>query len=171
MQAVRVLAPAMPELRVLIIGPLSGSFDTADEQTGSYARQLVEKSRDLPVRFLGFINNREQRFRQHLAAADVSIVPSLIEPQGLVVLEALAMGVPVIGAVTGGIADMVTPDAGYLFTSGDAMSLAKCISQAHEDRSRLQRMSSVARARVRQHFSWSSVGDRYLDAFARQANA
>ncbi len=171
MQAVRVLAPSMPELRVLVIGPLSGSFDTADAKMGSYARQLVEKSRDLPVRFLGFINNREQHFRQHLAAADVSVVPSLIEPQGLVVLEALAMGVPVIGAATGGIVDMVTPDVGYLFTSGDAASLAKCISQAHEDRSRLQQMASVARARVRQHFSWNSVGDRYLDAFARQVNA
>lgn len=170
MQAVRAVAPTMPELRVLIIGPLSGSFDTADERTGSYARTLVERSRDLPVRFLGFINNREHLFRQHLAAADVSVVPSLIEPQGLVVLEALAMGVPVIGAATGGIVDMVTPDVGYLFTSGDAVSLAKCISQAHDDRSRLQQMRSVARARVEQHYSWSSVGDRYLDAFARQVN-
>jgi glycosyltransferase involved in cell wall biosynthesis len=167
LSAVRWLAGKIPNLKVLLIGSLSGSFDGRDSYIDPYARSMMAAARGLPVSFLGFINNRDTRFRQYIAAADVAVVPSRLEPQGLVVLEALAMATPVIGSNTGGIPDMVTPDIGYLFTPGDPAALAECVQDAFENPQRLQSMHLAARARVEAGFSWDSAADRYLAAFAK----
>jgi D-inositol-3-phosphate glycosyltransferase len=167
LSAIRLLADKIPNLKVFIIGSLSGSFDARDRYVDPYAQAMIDSSRALPVSFLGFINNRDARFRQYIAAADVSVVPSRQEPQGLVVLESLALGTPVIGSNTGGIPSMVTPDTGYLFTPGDAMALAGCIHEALDKPQQLQAMRRAARARVESAFSWDGVADRYLAAFAR----
>src|SRR5947207_15624870 len=128
---------------------------------------MMDSARGLPVKFLGFISNRDARFRNYIAAADVSVVPSRQEPQGLVVLESLALGTPVIGSNTGGIPSMVTADTGYLFTPGDAIALAGRIQGAFDKPQQLKAMQRAARAHVESAFSWDSVADRYLAAFAR----
>jgi glycosyltransferase involved in cell wall biosynthesis len=167
LSATRQLATNIPNLKVFIIGSLSGSFDGRDSYMDPYARAMVDAGRSLPVSFLGFISNRDTRFRQYIAAADVSVVPSRLEPQGLVVLESLAMGTPVIGSNTGGIPDMVTPDIGYLFPPGDSVALAACIRDAFEKPQRLEDMHLAARARIESVYSWDTVADRYLAAFAK----
>src|SRR5882757_1650540 len=159
--AIRLLAGTIRNLKVCIIGSLSGSFDGRDSYVDAYARSMVESARDLPVSFLGFISNRDARFRQYIASADLSVVPSRLEPQGLVVLESLAMGTPVVGSNTGGIPDMVTPDVGYVFPPADPVALAACIRDASENPQRLHNMFLSARARVQAGYSWDSVADRY----------
>lgn len=165
--AVRLLAQKIPHLKVFIIGSLSGSFDARDSYVDPYARSMMEAARGLPVEFLGFISNRDARFRQFMAAADVSVVPSRQEPQGLVVLESLALGTPVIGSNTGGIPAMVTSDVGYLVTPGDTIALAGSIHDAFKNPQKLQAMQRAARSRVESVYSWDSVADRYLAAFAK----
>lgn len=165
--SIRLLADKIPNLKVFIIGSLSGSFDTRDNYVDPYARSMMDAARGLPVEFLGFISNRDTRFRQYIAAADVSVVPSRLEPQGLVVLESLALGTPVIGSNTGGIPSMVSPDVGYLVTPGDAIALAGSIQDAFEQPQKLQAMQRAARARVESMYSWDSVADRYLAAFSK----
>lgn len=168
LQAVRLLAHDLPNLKAFVVGPLSGSFDTRDEQINPYARSVMEAARDLPVSFTGFINNRDVRFKQFFAAADVFVVPSRREPQGLVVLESMAMGTPVIGSATGGISDMVSPDVGYLFKPEDASGLAACIRDAYDNPDRLRQLRLAARSRVEARYSWEGVADRYLTEFARR---
>jgi len=165
--SIRLLAAKIPHLKVFIIGSLSGSFDGRDSYVDPYARSMMDAARGLPVEFLGFISNRDARFRQYIAAADVSVVPSRLEPQGLVVLESLALGTPVIGSNTGGIPSMVSPDVGYLVTPGDAIALAGAIEDAFEQPRKLQTMQQAARARVESIYSWDGVADRYLAAFAK----
>ena len=59
----------------------------------------------------------EADLRALIAASDIAIVPSLYEPFGLVALEAMALGAPVICARTGGLADIVTDgETGLLFS-------------------------------------------------------
>jgi glycosyltransferase involved in cell wall biosynthesis len=166
--AIRLLAGTIRNLKVCIIGSLSGSFDSRDSYVDAYARSMVESARDLPVSFLGFISNRDVRFRQYIASADLSVVPSRLEPQGLVVLESLAMGTPVVGSNTGGIPDMVTPDVGYVVPPADPVALAACIRDACENPERLRSMFLSARARVQAGYSWDSVADRYLAAFSQE---
>ncbi|MBS0420708.1 MAG: glycosyltransferase family 4 protein [Proteobacteria bacterium] len=165
--SIRLLAERIPRLKVFIIGSLSGSFDGRDSYVDPYARSMMEAARGLPVEFLGFISNRDPRFRQYVAAADVAVVPSRLEPQGLVVLESLALGTPVIGSNTGGIPAMVTPDVGCLVTPGDAVALAGSIQKLFDEPERLKTMQRAARARVESQYSWDSVADRYLAAFTK----
>jgi len=167
LSSIRLLADKIPNLKVFIVGSLSGSFDARDSYVDPYARSMMAAARGLPVEFLGFISNRDPRFRQYIAAADVSVVPSRLEPQGLVVLESLALGTPVIGSNTGGILSMVTPDVGYLVTPGDAVALAGALQDAFEKPQQLKAMQRAARARVESQYSWESVADRYLAAFAK----
>jgi glycosyltransferase involved in cell wall biosynthesis len=168
LSAIRLLSGRVANLKVYIIGSLSGSFDGRDSYVDAYARSMLESARDLPVSFLGFISNRDTRFRQYIASADLSVVPSRLEPQGLVVLESLAMGTPVVGSNTGGIPDMVTPDIGYLFPPSDTAALAACIREASGNPQRLRSMGFSARARVQAVYSWDSIADRYLAAFSRE---
>jgi glycosyltransferase involved in cell wall biosynthesis len=167
LEAVRLVAPSMPRLNVRILGPLSGSFDSRDESVTAYARALMSSSQGLPVRFMGFISNRDLEYRSYLAAADVFVLPSRREPQGMVVLEAMAMGTPVIGSATGGIADMISPDVGYLFTPADAQALAARLREANDDAETLARMGKNARARVEKLYSWEHAASRYLDEFEK----
>lgn len=165
LQAVRHVGPSIPRLAVRLLGPLSGSFDTRDETVTDYAREMMKVAQDLPARFVGFVNSRTGNFRSYLAAADVFVLPSRREPQGLVVLEAMAMGTPVIGSATGGIPEMVSPDVGYLFPPGDAGALAACLEKAYADRETLAVMRKNARARVETLYSWDQAASRYLAAF------
>jgi hypothetical protein len=165
LDAVGRVAPSLPDLRVQVIGPLSGSIDTRDEHVHPYARSMLELAQGLPVQFLGFISNRELKFRQHLAAADAFVLPSRSEPQGMVVLEALAMGTPVIASATGGIPDMIASDVGFVFEPGNSTALADCIRRAHERPEELRAMRSAARASVTLRYSWDSVADRHLAGF------
>jgi glycosyltransferase involved in cell wall biosynthesis len=166
-EAIRSLAHGAPNLKAFIVGSLSGSFDLRDERVDPYAQTIMEASRGLPVQFLGFISNREVLFRQYLAAADVSIVPSRREPQGLVVLESLAMGTPVIGSSTGGIPGMVSPDIGYLFPPGNSAALAACIKDAYEHPQRLRKMQLSARRRTQASYSWDGVAGRRFRRWRR----
>jgi glycosyltransferase involved in cell wall biosynthesis len=147
------------------VGPLSGSFDTRDETVTDYAREMMKLAQDLPARFVGFVNSRTGNFRSYLVAADVFVLPSRREPQGLVVLEAMAMGTPVIGSATGGIPDMVSADVGYLFPPGDANALAACLEKANADSEALATMRKNARSRVEKLYSWDQAASRYLAAF------
>jgi glycosyltransferase involved in cell wall biosynthesis len=106
---------------------------------GDYGKSLREMmSRD--VRFL------EPKIIPHadvnvaLKGADLCIVPSLwLETGPLVVLEAFAAGVPVIGSRLGGIAELVSDGVdGRLFTPGDAAELAGIIRSLAEDREHLR---------------------------------
>jgi glycosyltransferase involved in cell wall biosynthesis len=165
LDAVGLVASSLPDLSVYMIGPLSGSLDRADEYVHPFARSMLERAKGLPVKFVGFINNRELKFREYLAAADVFVLPSRLEPQGVVVLEALAMGTPVIGSATGGVPDMISSDVGSLFEPENATHLADRIRQAHERPEELRAMRAAARARVQLNYSWVTAADRYLAGF------
>jgi glycosyltransferase involved in cell wall biosynthesis len=77
-------------------------------------------------------------------------VPSLwAEPFGLVALEAMAMGTPVVAARSGGLAEvLVDGETGYLTPPGDSNSLAAALRRVLEDDDLRSRMSSAARLRA-----------------------
>jgi glycosyltransferase involved in cell wall biosynthesis len=68
----------------------------------------------------------------HLARADVLCQPSLIEPFGQSLLEALACGRPVVGTRIGGPPEFVPPEAGFLVDPADTDELARALAQAAE---------------------------------------
>jgi len=97
------------------------------------------------VRFVGKQDRRG--VRRNYWAADALVVPSQVETFGLVLVEAMATGLPVIATRSGGPEDIVTPNTGILVPTDDAKALAaavKTLRGAPADRFRPETIRSVA---------------------------
>jgi len=98
------------------------------------------------VRFRGWVSDEERDRSMDLA--QVLVVPSRHEGYGLVFVEAMACGLPVIAPSSGGAGEIVTHGSeGFLVGPGDEGALASCLSKLEEDRDLLRTMSERARHR------------------------
>lgn len=89
--------------------------------------------------------------------ADLFVLPTHYEGYGMVVAEALARGIPVVGTRTGAIAELVGDSAGVLVPVGDADALAATVRQLLTDREELTRLRRGAR-RVRSSLpTWATT--------------
>jgi len=115
---------SMPHAVLLIVGAPLFNRDFAYEQTlKATAFKLGIEDR---VRFLGARNDVPALMQ----ALDVLVVNSIVEPFGLVVLEAMASGTPVLAAVSGGIPELIEHGrTGWLFSQGDRQGLAAGIEK------------------------------------------
>jgi glycosyltransferase involved in cell wall biosynthesis len=165
-EAVRLLASSMQGLRVFAIGSLSGDFHSRTE-TSPYAANVMDRAKGLPVQFTGFVANHSPQFRTYLAAADVAVFPSRVEPFGNVALEALAMSVPVIAARTGGLAEIVSEDVGVLVPPNDVDALAAAIRDAHAQPEKLAMRRVRCRKRVMEKYTVEQFVERYVAVFER----
>lgn len=114
---------------------------------GELREPLESFARDhrLNVKFAGFVNQSE--LPKYYAMADVFVLPSLYEPRGAVINEAMACGLPVI--VTdrcGSLGDIVLEGENALvYTAGDAAELARDLDLLVEDPGRRERMARRSR--------------------------
>ncbi|QOY95943.1 glycosyltransferase [Massilia sp. UMI-21] len=90
-----------------------------------------------------------------LASCDVLVHPGDCETFGLIVLEAMACGLPVVGTNGGGVAELVDEQTGILARPDDAGSLAGAIEAIYGRD--LVRMSANARRKAAEHHDWSQV--------------
>lgn len=117
------------------------------------------------VRFLGFVN--QSQLPSVYCAADLFVLPSLFEPFGLVVNEAMLCGLPVVVSDhVGAKFDLVHPDEnGYVFPAGDVEALATIFQQILPDPQKRARMGSEARRRME---TWSPR--EYVESVVRAVN-
>jgi glycosyltransferase involved in cell wall biosynthesis len=105
------------------------------------------------VSFTGWLG--PERLAQELADASVVVMPSLWpEPFGLVGIEALAAGRPVIASATGGVGDWLEHGvSGLCVTPGDAGELARALNELLADPQRQHAMGAASRDTVNRRFS------------------
>lgn len=163
--AIRELRGCCGRLKAYVIGS-TGSINH-DVAITTYARNLMEQSKNLPIRFCGFINNMSERFRQYLSAADVFVLPSENEAQGLVVLEALSMGKPVIVSNVGGLGEMVAKEVGYVFEKGDVQELTTIIRYLYDNSHELDWLKRNCRRYIEKNYTWKVIASRYIDLFEK----
>jgi glycosyltransferase involved in cell wall biosynthesis len=138
----------IPESRYWLIGdgPERGRLE-------SLARELGVGPR---VRFLGALP-REQTLRQ-MGDCDVLLHPSLHESGGLVCLEAMAMGKPVVCLKLGGPAIQVTDGSGFAIPGEDpdqaVRDIARAMRRLSDDADLRLRMGETARQIARERFAW-----------------
>lgn len=115
-----------------------------------------------------FLGNQNIVVSELMRAVDLFVFPSRYEPFGLVVIEAMASGLPVITATTTGASELVTPECGVVLSdTEDANALAQAMSSLKSDREKRNRMGQAARAIAEQH-SWASMAQSYVDLFEEQ---
>ena len=115
-----------------------------------------------------------------LAASDVFVCPSVYEPLGIVNLEAMAMGLPVVGSATGGIPDVIVDgETGLLVPIEQVQDgtgtpidpdrfvadLAERLTALATDEARAEEMGIASRKRVEEHFSWTAIAERTMEVY------
>lgn len=95
---------------------------------GALRKELKKLAKDLELKSVHFIGHRSQGTLKKLYnIADVFAMPSRMEAFGLVAIEALACGTPVVCSETGGMKDYITPKVGRLIKSEDFEELSKAL--------------------------------------------
>ncbi|MEA2542458.1 MAG: hypothetical protein QOH35_3824, partial [Acidobacteriaceae bacterium] len=119
------------------------------------------------VQFHGWLT--QQQCAQQLRHATALVLPSLCECGGAVVLEAMALGRPVIATRWGGPIDYITPACGILVppTSREALiaGLAEAMQRLASDPSLVEAMGAAGRHRLVEHFTWDRKIDAILDVY------
>ena len=158
------LAQLSPDFVLLVAG---------DGPDLGWLQTFVKKNKlGRQVRLLGALPNAD--IRDLLAVADIFFLPSQWEGIALSVYEAMACGVPVVGADVGGQAELVTPDCGVLIGRGaeedEAEQYATALAGLLSDPERRRAMGQHGRQRIQDHFRLEQMTDRLLAAYhaARQ---
>jgi glycosyltransferase involved in cell wall biosynthesis len=120
------------------------------------------------VKFSGFLSQPECARR--LQAADVFVLPSLFECGGAVVLEAMAVGLPVIATAWGGPLDYLDDNCGILVEPSSREDLiegfANAMIRLGGSSSLREQMGQAGYDRARQYFDWERKVDRILELYA-----
>jgi glycosyltransferase involved in cell wall biosynthesis len=149
LEAIARLAPEFPGLQVELAGggPMRDDLQARASRLGLAHR----------VTFLRTVHD----VRPVLARASMFALPALWEGLGLAVLEAMAMGRPVIVTDVDGLREIVTHERdGLVVQSGDVGALAEAIARLLRDREFAQRLAEAARARVAEDFAIERMARR-----------
>lgn len=159
----------------------AGAPDT--KEIGEEMAACVERARretDNPIHWIQQILPRDDVITLYTHAS-VFVCPSVYEPFGIINLEAMACGTPVVASKVGGIPEIVVPGETGLLVPIDARGptdfepkdadtfardLASAVNRLLDDPVRLSSMGRAARERVEQHFGWKSIARATLDFYA-----
>lgn len=161
LEAIAALREELPRLRCVIVGD------------GPERSRLERRAAELGVADLLRLPGHRDDVPDLLAAADVFALPSPAEHFGRVVIEAMAVGVPVVAAAAAGPAEILEDGiTGVLVTPGSSRSLARALRRVLENPAAGDRLASAARAKVEEHYSMEEHARRvqeFLDDLLEDA--
>lgn len=124
---------------------------------------------ELKLENVFFVHNQpHDALRKLYSTADVSLLTSRKEPFGLVIIEAMACGAPVIGSDDGGARDIITPDVGLLFHSEDPDDLADKLAEVLNGHASFNRDTVAAYAKA--NFSQDKSIHRLVEIYQTSVN-
>ena len=161
-EAVRRLPPgSKPRLTVIGDGP---------ERTALEA-QIARDALADRVTVRGRVSEAE--LKDAYASSDVLVLPSILDARGdteglgVVLLEAMSYGVPVIGSNLGGITDIVRDgETGLLVPPGDPGQLAAALQRLATDRDLSSRLGEAGRKHVAAAFGWPAIMAQWEECYA-----
>ena len=147
--AVATLVTRHPYLELLLIGPRSAYSRQVNSQISASGLQRN-------IRFVSNLSREE--YVEMLRSSSALVLPSLTgEAQGVVLLEAMALDVPIVASDIGGIPETVGPDiASSLVRPGDSLALAGAIERVLSDPSFRDRLIVAGRKHI-VRYDWSDL--------------
>jgi glycosyltransferase involved in cell wall biosynthesis len=149
---------AIPEAKLVMAG------------TGPWGEELKRRARSLgidhKVLFAGYL--QDETVQNLYRWADVCVFPSTYEPFGIVALEAMASGAPVVVSDVGGLSEIVEHEVDGLKTyAGSSSSVADQMLRILREPELASRLSGAARDKVASQFAWDQIAQN-TNAFYRQ---
>ena len=127
---------------------------------GPCLNNLIELSQSLnimdKVYFTGFVS--EEVLLKLYKCSDIAVFPSTYEPFGIVALEGMVAGIPVVVSDTGGLREIVNhKEDGMKFYNGNSNSLADCIIELLKDENLSNKIRNVALQKVHRLYNWNNI--------------
>lgn len=147
-RAVSRIAERYPEAKFIIVGEgwLRGHLEYIARSTGHQWK----------ITFTGWVPDQE--LIALLNSADALVVPSIYEPFGIVALEGMAAGVPVVASDVGGLAEIVEHEhTGILAYSRSPESIAWAVGRVLSDPDHSKEMVQNAQEMVQKTYSWEAI--------------
>lgn len=157
-RAIGLIKKEVPNVKLWVIGGDSHKAGTGVEtdEVVRVKNVIRETNTADNVEFIGRVPNF--KLKKYYAAADVCCVPSYYEPFGIVPLESMATGTPVVASKVGGLQFSVDDGVtGYLAKPKDERQVADKISMILKDVNLRMELSSNAVENIAKHFSWEEV--------------
>jgi glycosyltransferase involved in cell wall biosynthesis len=154
LEAFRTVRGRVPDARLVIVGP------TSPPASGPGIEWLGNLDKNQPDGWRRLVD----AYRE----SDVLCLPSLFEPFGISILEAMFFGVPCVGTGEWAIPEMIAEgETGFTVPRGDAAALADRLGRLLTDRPLAHRMGLAGRRRAEERFSWTVVAARIGDRLER----
>jgi glycosyltransferase involved in cell wall biosynthesis len=161
LKALQRFASKHPEAKLVLVGRGSEG-----ERLAALARELGISER---VQFLGGLQRPE--VLGWMQVTDTLLLPSLRDSGGLVLLEAMAQGKPVVCLDLGGPGEIVNGECGFKIRPGQpeqvVSDLATALDQLAASPALRQTMGEAARRRVHEHFDWDKRGERMMEIYGK----
>lgn len=153
------------KFKLVVVG--GSSHDRTDGIERARIEQIVQEEGMIEqVIFAGQIGH--DLLPLYYSAADVCVIPSHYEPFGLVAIEAMACGTPVVASNVGGLKFTVLPEeTGLLVPPKDVAGFAAAIQRILGDEVWARKLRRQASTNVSQRFSWNGVGIQLSDLYRR----
>ncbi len=155
-RAIPNIAVHFPEAKFIIVGE-GWSRDFLEAE----ARATGHRGK---IRFTGYISDKE--VINLMASADVLVVPSIYEPFGIVALEGMAVGIPVVASQVGGLAEVIEHDrTGVFVYPRDLDSIAWGIGKVLSDSSYAKWLTGNAKDKLEKDYSWEAVAMKTVEVY------
>ncbi len=165
-EAIRQLNERGVQARFLVPGggkELNENEARVREQMEALIRQYGLEERVVRFPHLAF-----DELLAHYTAADLFVLPSPYEPFGLVAVEAMACGTPVLATCHGGPTEIVTRGVdGELVDPQDKQAFGAALAHMLGDDARLKAMGERAQAKAREVYDWTSVAQSIREVYQR----
>lgn len=132
---------------------------------GELYEELVDLANEMNLQRFYFLGHHDQNMVSKIYnLADLSIVPSRKEAFGLVAIEALACGTPVIGTINGGLQDFINEDVGSLVKPDSPKELAEKIIEEINSDSKIKKGKLSAKYAL-ENFSWNKNVKKLIEIY------
>lgn len=162
-KGVDVFLQSLRDVRGPFQAVVAGQFKSDDERVSLLRKAGIDGGAVPRLVFTGAVSDEELRALYHLT--DLFVYPTRGDTFPLVVLEAMASGLPVVSTTVGGVPFVVGPEQGALVPPGDPRAVADAVNALLVDPERRRRMGESAKAKIRERFRWSASAKRAVEGY------